>query len=77
MNLDRTFCQGARCNRTETCDRFIGVLREWFKQNPHRHERLVSVAEFADHKGDCKMYSRISPENVMNHGEVTPENVKE
>lgn len=59
FNLDRTFCQGARCDKTESCDRHIGKLEAYSKRNPGRIEgRPISVANFADHDGKCRIKTK-------------------
>lgn len=56
FNLDRTFCSGARCSKTETCDRYMGLVRDYAKEYPGFMEnRPISVAEFADHNGNCSL----------------------
>lgn len=66
MILDRTFCSGSRCNRTNTCDRFSGHLKKYFEENPHR-ERPISLAQFADHDGKCTRYSPIEEKEPETH----------
>lgn len=59
MNLDRTFCQGLRCDRKELCDRWTGHLRAWLEKNPDYKARAFSMAQFADHDGKCMKFSAI------------------
>lgn len=55
MNLDMTFCSGSRCMRANTCERWTENLykeaerRKWDLDN-----RPISMAEFADHNGECR-----------------------
>lgn len=56
MSLDITFCQGARCDRTETCARFIERARRIVEANPHLESVPISVAQFSDHEGNCEHY---------------------
>lgn len=56
FNLDRTFCSGARCNKRESCDRYIGLVRDYAKVHPEFIEgRRLSLAEFSNHDGKCKI----------------------
>lgn len=56
MNLDRTFCSGLRCNRTDTCDRSVKRAEEFLAEKQDGTLRLLSVAQFADHAGVCGHY---------------------
>lgn len=67
MNLDRTFCSGLRCSRANTCERWTENLKRWIEQQPENRrkrftERPISLAQFADHAGNCDKYDPI--ENV-------------
>lgn len=54
FNLDRTFCAGIRCSKTESCDRYHGKLKEFSKQYPEFvRYREISVADWSDHDGKC------------------------
>lgn len=58
MQLDITWCTGLRCGKTNTCHRWIKRVDAFLKDHPdhsHRTSRL-SITEFADHDGNCKMY---------------------
>lgn len=51
--FDITYCHGARCNRTSSCWRF---LSEEVKKEFVMRDRAISVANFADHGGECERY---------------------
>lgn len=59
MNFDRTFCTGLRCDKKENCDRWTEHLKRWLDKNPSFLKRHFSIAQFADHMGDCQMFSPI------------------
>lgn len=55
MNIDITWCTGVRCTRANTCERWIEHLKRWCEQTGN-NPRMVSMAEFSDHDGKCRMY---------------------
>lgn len=67
MNLDRTFCSGNRCRKTEQCDRYKGNLYRWLETEEgkqHAHKR-ISIASFADHDGHCDQFlPKLDPLNL-------------
>lgn len=52
MNLDMTFCSGLRCERTGSCERWIGHL----KGRTDAGVRYISQAQFGDDDGKCDYY---------------------
>lgn len=59
FNLDRTFCAGSRCSKTESCDRYHGKLKEFTEQYPAIvRDREISVADWSDHDGNCELEKR-------------------
>lgn len=68
MNLDRTFCAGFRCGKVNVCDRFIGLLKSWAKENDFSLSgRKISVSQYADHAGKCDRYSPIENKATIAH----------
>ena len=69
MNFDRTFCTGLRCNKKNTCDRWLELLKvQAVKEGLDLENRRISIAEFGDENGNCDMYSPIE-DVVGGHGE--------
>lgn len=58
MILDKTWCEGARCARANTCSRWIEHLHKFLESPAGERFRLrsFSVAQFADHAGNCTRY---------------------
>ncbi len=70
MNLDRTFCHGARCVRANTCDRWTENLKSEAKSlGIDLEDRPISVAQFADESGKCSMYVPLEPPAPRGEGE--------
>lgn len=56
FNLDRTFCDGSRCSKTEACDRYHGKFKEFAEQYPDFvRYREISVADWSDYDGKCRL----------------------
>lgn len=81
MNLDRTFCSGARCGKSNTCSRWTKNLEKWIEASGKKGAPImVSIAQFADHKGDCDKYEWLDeqdeivkvPEAITQKPDVSP-----
>lgn len=58
MNLEKTFCSGLRCSKTNTCDKWIGHLKKWTElNNADLTGTLINIAQYADHEGKCNEYT--------------------
>lgn len=66
MDLGQTFCTGLRCRRTDTCALWTGNLKLNAESLDHVHFEgigvTISIANFADYKGDCVKYLPIELE---------------
>jgi hypothetical protein len=49
VNLDKTFCTGKRCSKTDRCDRHIKRVAEFFATEFGKQflSKPISVAEFS------------------------------
>lgn len=58
MNLDKVFCAGARCSKTNSCALYMGHVHNHLEQMGE-DMRLVhlNVAQFADYAGACNKYA--------------------
>lgn len=60
MNLDMSFCSGLRCTRASTCERWFKNLQKWDEKHNMMHRlNHISMAQFADHDGNCEMYEHV------------------